>query len=365
MFEHIRKASWIAVALAAAALPSRVGDAAGGPTVQLTLRGERLEGRPAAWGDAGVMLVGRDGQLWNFAAHEATNFKKLSDFFQPYTQSDMRGALAREFGERFDVSGTGHYLVVHPAGERDLWAERFENLYRQFTHYFTARGFRPQAPQFPLVAVVFHNQLDFARFAARDGVQVNGNMLGYYSPQSNRVLLFDVGAGRGTAQDWTLNADTIIHEATHQTAFNTGVHSRLTTQPKWACEGLATMFEARGVWNSGTHRALADRINRYRLDRFREYAKTRRKPGAMEVMIGSDRLFMTDADGAYAEAWAMTFYLAEREPRKYMAMLTKLAALPPMDAYATQYRVRDFKETFGENLPLMEAQMLRFVETLP
>lgn len=333
--------------------------------MQLTLSGQRLEGRPAAWSDAGVMLLGRDGQLWNFAADDASDFKKLSNQFQPYSQADMRGALQREFGERFDVSGTGHYLVVHPRGERDLWAERFESLYRQFAHYFTARGFRPQAPQFPLVAVVFHNQLDFARFAARDGVRVNANMLGYYSPQSNRVLLFDVGGGRGTAQDWTLNAETIIHEATHQTAFNTGVHSRLTTQPKWVCEGLASMFEARGVWNSGEYRALSDRINRYRLERFREYAKTRRKPGAMEQMIGSDRLFLTDTDAAYAEAWAMTFYLAEREPRKYMALLAKLAALPPMDAYAGAYRLRDFREIFGENLPLLEAQMLRFVEGLP
>jgi hypothetical protein len=338
---------------------------AAGPTVQLMLRGERLEGQPAAWGDAGVMLLGRDGQLWNFAASDAHDFKKLSNQFQPLSQADMRGALHREFGDRFEVSGTGHYLVVHPAGEKDLWAERFETLYRQFTHYFTARGLRPQPPQFPLVAVVFHNQLDFARFAARDGVQVSQGLLGYYSPQSNRVLLFDVGGGRSTTDDWTLNAETIIHEATHQTAFNTGVHNRLTTQPKWACEGLATMFEARGVWNSSQYRTLADRLNRYRLERFRDYAKTRRKPGTLELMIGSDRLFAADADGAYAEAWAMTFYLAEREPRKYTAMLTKLAALPPMDPYATQYRLRDFKAVFGENLPLLEAQMLRFIETLP
>jgi hypothetical protein len=119
------------------------------------------------------------------------------------------------------------------------------------------------------------------------------------------------------------------------------------------------------VWNSGEHRALADRINRYRLERFREYAGTRRKAGAMELMVGSDRLFASDADAAYAEAWAMTFYLAEREPRKYMAMLAKLASLPPMDAYATQYRLRDFREVFGENLPMIEAQMLRFIATLP
>src|SRR5262245_20690259 len=32
--------------------------------------------------------------------------------------------------------------------------------------------------------------------------------------------------------------DTMIHEATHQVAFNTGLHSRLGCNPKWVVEGL-------------------------------------------------------------------------------------------------------------------------------
>ena len=34
----------------------------------------------------------------------------------------FRGQLLREFGQGYDVSGVGHYLVVHPAGKRDQWA---------------------------------------------------------------------------------------------------------------------------------------------------------------------------------------------------------------------------------------------------
>ena len=49
--------------------------------------------------------------------------------------------LQREFGRAFDVSGTGQYLVVHPAGQRDRWADRFEQLYRSMIHYLTARRF--------------------------------------------------------------------------------------------------------------------------------------------------------------------------------------------------------------------------------
>ena len=46
------------------------------------------------------------------------------------------------------------------------------------------------------------------------------------------------------------NSATIIHEVTHQVAFNCGVHTRFNDVPRWVSEGLATMFEAKGVWNS-------------------------------------------------------------------------------------------------------------------
>lgn len=334
------------------------------PTIRLTLRGERIEGSPVAWSDRDVLLLGRDGRLWSFPPANAKDFTKVSDRFQSVSQSEMRGVLEREFGDRYDVSGTGHYLVVHPAGEKDLWAERFEQLYREFVHYFAARGFRPRPPRFPLVAVVFHDRGEFTRFAVRDGVNLRGGTLGYYSPGTNRVLLYDTTAGRGPQADWTVNAETIIHEATHQSAFNTGIHNRLAAQPMWVAEGLATMFEAPGVWNSSQHRQQSDRINRYRLERFRNYVATRRTPGATERMIGSDRQFQSDADAAYAEAWALTFYLAEREPRKYVQLLAKIGARKPLADYPAARRLQDFRGVFGEDLPMLEVRVLRFIKGL-
>ena len=130
------------------------------PTIRLRLGQRRLEGYAAAWSDDQVLLLERDGRMWNFHPSQAKEFTKLNDRFQGLAQGELRGRLQREFGDRYDVSGTGHYLVVHPAGEKDLWAERFEQLYREFQHYFVARGFRPETPQFPLVAVVFLHLID-------------------------------------------------------------------------------------------------------------------------------------------------------------------------------------------------------------
>lgn len=333
-------------------------------TIRLRLDGRQVEGHPVAWSDAQVLLLGRDGHLWNFAPSQARDFQKVSDRFRSYSQAEIRGQLLREYGQQFDVSGTGHYLVVHPRGRPDQWAARFEALYRQFVHYFTARGWRLTAPRFPLVAVVCHDRQDFARLAARDGVNVGGGVLGYYSPNTNRVLLYDATAGDGSNADWSANAETIIHEATHQTAFNTGIHSRFAMQPKWLAEGLATMFEARGVYDSGRYRGQHDRLNPYRLDRFLSYAKTRRRRGAMEQLIASDRLFASDGDAAYAEAWALTFYLAERHPREYFQLLSKVAARPPLEPYTSARRLQDFRSVLGDDLAMLEVRMLRFVEGL-
>jgi hypothetical protein len=125
--------------------------------------------------------------------------------------------------------------------------------------------------------------------------------------------LFDVTAG-SAKRDWSENAETIIHEATHQTAYNTGVHRRFAPTPRWLVEGLATMFEAPGVWNARYDHTQADRINRGRLEGFRKFAAANRQPGWLATLLTTDRAFQTDPEAAYAESWALSFYLCESQP---------------------------------------------------
>ena len=237
-----------------------------------------------------MFLLARDGQLVNFRPQEARDFQQSSPRFYSYTTGEVRSQLYREFGREFDVTGTGHYLVVHPRGQKDRWADRFERLYRSFYHYFQVRGFSLQEPEYPLIAIVFHNQEDYRRYAARTGSAPGANTLGHYDDWTNRISLFDVTAG-SSSREWSRNAETIIHEATHQTAFNTGVHTRFAAAPRWLCEGLATMFEARGVWDWHARRTSDDRINRQQLAAFKDYEARRWKPGALGRLIASDDRF--------------------------------------------------------------------------
>lgn len=333
-------------------------------TVSINVKGRRLEGMPLHVSEQQIALLSRDGQLVTFAPSDATTYTKPVDGFRGYTSSEMRGLLAREFGNSFEVSGTGHFMVVHPVGQKDKWAARFEEVYRSFIHYFQTRGLRPAEPKFTLVAVVFPTRTDFQHYCATHKLPVDPSILGYYQSTSNRILMFDVTAERASNVPWQLNAETIIHETAHQVAFNTGVHARFTPTPRWVAEGLGTLFEAPGVWNALQYRSQQDRINRGRLEAFKEYAAARRKRGTLAEFVSSDRLFDTDPDAAYAEAWALSFYLAETQPRLYAQYLAKLARLPAFADYSGGQRLKDFSEIFGANLALVESRMLGFVGDL-
>ncbi len=140
-------------------------------TIAVSLTDQSVEGKPVYWDQNMVALLMRDGQYITFPPSEAKQFRKISDPFRSYSQSTLRGQLMREYGRDFDVSGTGQYLVVHPAGQRDRWADRFEQLYRSMVHYFTARGFSVSRPEFPLVAIVFRSRGDYLAHLRRNNVQ--------------------------------------------------------------------------------------------------------------------------------------------------------------------------------------------------
>ena len=307
----------------------------------------------------------RDGFLLEFSPDAAKNFEKTETGFRSYSQGEMRAALIREFGRQFEVSGTGHYLVVHPAGQRNKWAPRFEELYRSFVHYFSARTFQLDAPQFPLVAVVFPTELKFQRHLHHSGARRRGRTLGFYSPTTNRILLYDSSQGK-PADDasWHVNAETIIHEAAHQSAFNTGVHSRYTMPPRWVVEGLGTMFEAPGVWNSRQYRRREDRINRGQLAAFKRYVAAGRPRGLLAQFVSTDRAYDANVEAFYAEAWALSFFLVETRPRQYIEYLQRTASQPRFTVYRAPQRLRDFTQVFGTDLIMLEARFLRFVAKL-
>jgi hypothetical protein len=67
-----------------------------------------------------------------------------------------------------------------------------------------------------------------------------------------------------------------------------------------------------------------------------------------------------DPDGAYAEAWALSFFLIESSPKKYMEYMTKTAQRPAFVDYLGPQRLGDFTDVFGNDLTMLDARMQRF-----
>ncbi len=320
-----------------------------------------VEGQALYWNSTQMLLLTRDGRLEQFDPRQATGGKKLTPEFIPYSASETRQRLLEEFGSGFRVSTSEHYFVVHATQQDSEWASRFEALFRQFHSYFRIRGFDLESPRVPLVAVIFPTRDDYTGYLRRQGMTVQESMLGHYDPRSNRVLMYDQG-GSANVADETL--ETIIHEATHQTAYNVGLHSRMTVTPRWLVEGLAMMFEVRGAGGTTVGQERSDRVHRGRLEDYRAHIKQKGGKGDMRRLLASDAPFQEETIAAYANAWALSFFLAETRPREYEAYLKLTAARPPLEDYSPRKRLDDFASLFGSDLVQLEAELLRWTERL-
>ena len=330
--------------------------------VALDYQGKQYEGKPLAIDDLRILLLGRDGRLWDLPASAGNRARQTAPAFRPFSPSETRAALLRELGSGFEVSGAGLYMVAHPAGQRDRWADRFDEFYRSFVHYFTVRGIAVDPPPTPLVAIVCRDAEEFARRSAGQQAPVGAAVLGWYDAQSNRLMIYDRGR---QSSYFTSTEAVLVHEATHQAAFNTGVHSRWAMPPRWVAEGLATMFEAPGVFNARHHPRLSDRINRVRCDDFARFCDPQRTPDLLRTLVADELLFARHPETAYAAAWALSFYLTETMPAQYGRYMRSTADRPAWHRSSPAERLKQFAAVFGNDWSLLEARWRRFIAELP
>jgi hypothetical protein len=352
--------------------------------IEVQVDAKTWQGQVLAHNAQDFWFLGRDGKIHRFPVPSVKKFRSLAPTFRGLSAKDLRSQLRVEFGREYEIVGTGHYLVVAPKGRGKKFAPVFEDVYRTLYGYLSVCGFRLQKPKYPLVAIVFPNQAKFIEYARRDNVRNSTGLQGYYHPRTNRVAMFDLtgkspGSRTSNLQKYrtsnTVSArvnkransvmiDIIIHETTHQVAFNVGLHSRIGKTPKWIAEGLATTFEVPAIRERKGRRGSISRANRSRLLRFQNYVKHRHQNNSLETFIASDALFQTNALDAYSQGWALTFFLLETRSRKYANYLKVVAAREPLKQYTSKQRVADFKKAFGNNLPRLEIDMLRFISRL-
>jgi len=315
--------------------------------VELEKNGKTLVGLQLVHASNLYLLLGTDGQLHHLSEPPSPKqIRPLDTPFTPDSAVTMRASLVREFGPQMEVIATKHFLVVQPKGRGKHWPDMFENLHRQFTQQMRLRSVDVRAGRFPMVAVVLADRAALQAELHRQKIS-GGNIAGVYITTSNRVYTFDGGMNEATAS-------VIRHEAAHQSAFNCNVHSRLNETPKWITEGLGMMFEPSAMSTSGSSSGSNDRQNAEAIATLRQrYADgTRSFNSDLARLISGDDMFQSPAEvrDAYALAWLTMYFLAQRKPTAFAAILNHTAARPPFESYSSTERMADFQRIVARSI---------------
>ncbi len=346
----------------------------------------RLEIKAA---DGGLLLLAQDGVLWNIEPAEQVSHTSDAEDFAPYDRERIGKELLAELPEGFEVHATAHYLICHNTSKAYAqWCGAlFERLYLAFNNYWKRNDFNLHEPEFPLVAIVFADQAQYVAHAEKEVGEAAKSIIGYYNLQTNRMTMYDLSGSASLRQpgDRRSNAAqinqllsrpeaertvaTIIHEATHQIAYNCGFHTRLSDVPMWVNEGLASYFESPDLGRGKGWRTIGA-VNHFRLDGFRDYLSRRGSRSLESLLVegvladhGRFRNPQQAAD-AYSEGWALNYYLFQKHAKKYHAYLAGLSKKRPLVKDSDEERLLEFKQAFGPDLQEFDQQFLRYMERL-
>jgi hypothetical protein len=331
--------------------------------------------------DGGLMLLSADGELWSIQPDEIISHRGDDKPFVPLSAEEAGAATLKRLPDGFEVYSTAHYVICHNTSRAYAqWCGAlYERLYTGFISFWTHKGITLHEPKLPLVCVVFADQDAYDRFARDELADRADSIVAYYSLRTNLVTMFDLTGlaalrqsddRRGTtAQINQLLARpaaermvaTVIHEATHQLAYNCGLHQRFADIPLWLSEGVAMYFEAPDLSNSKGWRTIGA-VNRPRLRTLREYAQ-QRPVGSLKSLIIDDKRLRDprQVNTAYAEAWALNYFLIRQRPKEYVAYLQMLSEKGPLLWDAPEERLAQFKSAFGD-LEKLDAEFLRHIQ---
>jgi hypothetical protein len=210
-----------------------------------------------------------------------------------------------------------------------------------------------------MVAVVlpdrtaFHAELDRQKIPHR-------SIAGIYIANSNRVYTYDSGMSSSTIA-------VLRHEAAHQSAFNSNIHSRLNETPKWITEGLGMLFESPAmadgrvsqVWQR-THADAVLRLQSRYDDAHQSLANDIRR------LVSQDAMFdqADEVRDAYSISWLLMFYLCERRPAIFAEYLNHTTSRPPFVTYEQDQRLKDFQAITGQTVDQFAIEAKRFLQSI-
>ena len=330
--------------------------------------------------DGGIVLLARDGVLWPVPSEQLLHRSSDKMPFKPATRDEITQGLLAELPPGFRAHNTNHYLILHDTSPAYAqWCgSLFERLYMAFNNYWRRKGFKIAEPEFPLVAIVFADRAAYRKFSRAELGNISDSITGYFGLLTNRMTMCDLtgleAQGLGARRTQTTSqinhilsqpgalqtVATIVHEATHQIAYNCGLHQRLSDCPLWLVEGIAVYFETPDLRSARGWSGIGG-INQTRFARFKRYCPMR-PANSLQTLIRDDTRFRDpkQALDAYAEAWALTYFLVRKHPKEFVDYLAMLSKKKPLEEDSPRERLDQFRRFFGDFRQL-DTEFLRYM----
>ncbi len=308
---------------------------------------QTITARLAATAEGVLALEQEDGR-WQLVTEDSVKTRTPGDDPTPLTGQGMAEQLTELFTPELlkvrvdDPIVVGVVLTAPLPDESQKRLEGFldkamslmQSVDRVFTQFAGKMGLPIEAPQFPLVMLIFETDADFNEYARRTtgsrGLSATA-IAGFYSGLSNWLAI---------RLDECDSFSVPLHEAIHQQVYNRGMLQRLAPIPKWFGEGIATGFENDGAKIS----ADPTQINRL-------YGGNARRQFTVKFadVIEQDDAFHGDvlAGDAYTLAWCLHWLVVTTKPTEYTAFVKQLGSVPPLAPTSKAQRLTQFQTAFG------------------
>jgi len=322
-----------------------------------------------------VLLEERNGKLHQISSRLIQSRDDAETLFAPFTSTELAQDLLTQVPAGFEITETEHYVLCSNSATEyvEFCGKLLESVFDQYFRVMGELKIAVNAPVRKLPIVIFATPSDFQVFAKKQHPEISfEDTPGYFSVPDNQTLLLDLTGDRSIRSATSIRkrlaekpfqVATVVHEAVHQLAFNSGLQVRMADNPLWLSEGLAMYFES-GVSRSSLLLSRPGLVNPRHHPTFMKLIQDNRISGGLKSLIESDAAFQDAAEipAAYATSWALTHYLVREEKIGMQKYLQSIAMRKPMVGLTAEQRTQEFQDAFGKLPDEMEREIVSYMK---
>ena len=327
--------------------------------------------------DGGLVVEERNGRLTQLKPEQIQSRVQSDTTYSRMNADELAQDLLQQAPPGFEIHQTEHYvLCTNSAEEYAVFCGKLlEKVHQAYFEFMTEHEIAVTLPTTPLPVIVFHTVEEFQAFAIAQHPETTfTDTPGYYSIRDNQTLLLDLTRDRSLRSsssirkrlaEQPLQVATIVHEAVHQLAFNSGLQVRLADNPLWLTEGLAMYFEqttprATLLWTK------PGQVNARHQPAFVQLVADDMLDVSLSQLVNSDAAYLNSdtVAAAYAEGWALTAFAFKGQPTGLRSYFATLSQRKPLQPVTESERLEEFRTAFGKSPDELQTDLISFVRRL-